>query len=113
MRGRVVPLTDGEGGILGEALLLNTFFRRLLGLSFRRETTGAVLLVPCNSIHTFFMRFPIDAYFLSPDGEVLREVTGLVPGRVVPPVPGARMVLEVPSGRGETFRGRRRIVPRL
>ncbi len=32
----------------------------------------ALILAPCNSIHTFFMRFPIDALFVARDGRVIK-----------------------------------------
>ena len=34
-----------------------------------------LLLSPCKSIHTFFMRFPIDVLFLDPQGIVLAQKT--------------------------------------
>jgi uncharacterized protein len=33
---------------------------------------SALIIAPSNSIHTFFMRFPIDVVFASRDGEVLK-----------------------------------------
>jgi uncharacterized membrane protein (UPF0127 family) len=32
----------------------------------------AIILAPCNSIHTFFMQFPIDVLFVSRDGRVIK-----------------------------------------
>ncbi len=53
---------------------------------------------PCRSIHTFFMRFPIDAVFLGRNREVLRVYRDLKPFRLTRCVAGARAVLELPSG---------------
>ena len=36
----------------------------------------------CRLIHTFGMKFPIDAVYLNADGEVCKVVTGLRPGRL-------------------------------
>jgi hypothetical protein len=39
---------------------------------------AALVIAPCNSIHTFFMRFAIDVVFVARDGRVVR-VSGAVP----------------------------------
>ncbi len=44
---------------------------RLRGLLGRSAAQGILVLVPCHSIHTFGMRFPIDVAFVSADGSVL------------------------------------------
>ena len=78
----------------------DTFGGRLKGLLGRRELPagGGLLLEPCNSIHMFFMRFPIDAVYLDADDRVLRVVGDLRPWRVGPTLRRARKVLEVPAG---------------
>jgi uncharacterized membrane protein (UPF0127 family) len=53
---------------------------------------------PCNGIHMFFMRFPIDAVFLDRRLRVVRVVHRLRPWRIVPLVVGARSVVELPAG---------------
>ena len=50
------------------------------------------------SIHMFFMRFPIDAVFVSGDGRVVRVVENLRPWRIVAWARGARDCLELPVG---------------
>ena len=42
----------------------------------------ALILAPCNSIHTFFMRFAIDVAFVDRDGRVLRTKTSVRPWRL-------------------------------
>jgi len=32
----------------------------------------AMIIAPCSSVHTFFMRFPIDVAFVAKDGTVLK-----------------------------------------
>jgi len=59
---------------------------------------GGLLLVPCRQIHTFMMRFPIDAVFLSREQEIVHIERGLVPGRMTPYVKDAWSVLEAPAG---------------
>ena len=70
--------------------------RGLLGRSDLPQGEG-VLLRPAGSIHTFFMRFPIDVLFLDDDDVVLEVVPELRPWRVAG-VKGARSVLELAAG---------------
>ena len=48
-------------------------FSRLRGLLWRRDYPDLLLLAPCNDIHTFGMRHPIDVAFISSDGVVLES----------------------------------------
>jgi uncharacterized protein len=76
------------------------FWARLKGLLGRSNLPDGhgLWIRPCNSIHTFFMRFPIDAAFLSPDGHVVRTVETLRPFRCTGIVTQAEGVLELPAG---------------
>jgi hypothetical protein len=73
---------------------------RMKGLLGRRELPlGEGLLIrPCNSIHMFFMRFPIDALFLDGEGTVVKLFAALPPWRATWIYPRARAVLELPAG---------------
>ncbi len=73
--------------------------RGLLGRKYLRQGEGMVLR-PGWSIHTAFMRFPIDAVFLDRDLRVLRVATDLRPWRAAG-CRGARAVLELSSGESE------------
>jgi uncharacterized protein len=42
----------------------------------------ALIIAPCSSIHTFFMKFTIDVAFVSKDGTVLRLCHSLAPWRI-------------------------------
>lgn len=76
----------------------DSFFTRLRGLMFRPALPpgGGLLLVPEHSIHTFFMRFPIDVLYLDGGNRVLRLDESVAPNRVGPFVRGCAAVLEVP-----------------
>lgn len=78
----------------------STFFARLRGLQFRKELPPGhgMLITPCNSIHMFFMRFPIDALFIDPENRIVHICEGIKPWRVSGNVKGACCVLELPSG---------------
>jgi uncharacterized membrane protein (UPF0127 family) len=70
--------------------------RGLLGRSDLKPGEG-LLLRPASSIHTFFMRFPIDAVFLDDGLRVLQISDELRPWRAASRR-GARAVLELPAG---------------
>ena len=58
--------------------------------------------VPCPTIHTFFMKFPIDVLFLDGGLRVRRVLENLKPWRLSPWVLAAHSVLELKGG---TLRG--------
>jgi uncharacterized protein len=83
-------------------LLAETPLTRLRGLLGRSglERGEGLLLRPASSIHTFFMRFPIDAVFLDRDLVVLSISSHLKPWRTAGKR-GAKAVLELPAGEAE------------
>ena len=81
--------------------IARSFLERAKGLiGVERLAPGEGLLIErCNCIHTFFMRFAIDATFLDRDGNVVKVVRGIKPWR--PFIWGgwrARKVLETAAG---------------
>ena len=53
----------------------------MIGKESLAENEG--LLIPhCNLVHTFFMRFPIDCYFLGKHDEVVKVVRNVPPWRL-------------------------------
>ncbi len=80
--------------------LAATFFSRFKGLQLRKELpAGAgLLIVPCNSIHMFFMRFAIDAVFIDDGSRIVHIEHGIRPWRISMVVKNARSVLELPAG---------------
>jgi uncharacterized protein len=79
--------------------LADSFVRRLRGLLGRRELPRGegMLLSPSSTVHTSFMRFPIDAVFLNRDFDVVGIAANLRPWRFAGRA-GARSVLELPAG---------------
>ncbi|MEW5953319.1 MAG: DUF192 domain-containing protein [Bacillota bacterium] len=80
--------------------LASTFGQRLRGLMGRRGMPkgSAMLLYPCNAIHTCFMRFSIDIVFLNREGYVLVIIPKLPPFRFAGPVKESQLVVELPAG---------------
>lgn len=74
---------------------------RMRGLIGRRALEpGRGLLLRGQQVHTFGMRFHIDAVHLSESGEIL-SVASMAPRRIGRILPRARWVLEVSSGEAE------------
>jgi uncharacterized membrane protein (UPF0127 family) len=71
--------------------------RGLLGRS-GLPAGGGLLIIPCNSIHSWFMRFPFDALFLDREFRVIHAVHAMPPWRVSPIVRRSHAVLELPAG---------------
>jgi uncharacterized protein len=76
-----------------------TFWERLRGLIGRAQLKPgeALHITPCRSIHTFFMRFPIDVVFLDRHGTVLRACPAMSPWSALV-CSRATSVLELPPG---------------
>ena len=70
--------------------------RGLLGRD-AMDPSAALILTPCCSIHTAFMRFAIDVMFVNRRGEVVRVVHHLPPWRIAV-APTARSVIEFRGG---------------
>ena len=79
-------------------LAAQSIIDRARGLMFLKSTDKALLLLPCNSIHTFFMRFPIDALFVDRNNRIVQIIRDIKPFRIILPVFKASKVLEIPCG---------------
>lgn len=75
-----------------------TFWRRFWGLMGRKEGEWGLILNRTNQVHLFFMRFPLDLYYLNKEGTVLHIFRSVKPWRVAPRVKGAYYVMELPAG---------------
>jgi hypothetical protein len=77
---KTVSLKTVEGQVVCErCLVADSPWPRMRGLLGRRglESGEGLLLKPAGSVHTFFMRFPIDVVFLSREGDVLKVARAL------------------------------------
>ncbi len=73
---------------------------RTLGLIGRAHVGDdeGMLFDRCSSIHTFFMRVPIDVVFLDADDRVVRAVPNVPPWRPFVGCLGAARVVELAAG---------------
>ena len=98
---RYVRVVDAEtGSLVATAELADTPLSRTIGLLGREslDPGAALVLDPCDTIHTWFMRFPIDVIFASRDGEVIRAFDEVRPFRLARGTRRARITIELPSG---------------
>jgi uncharacterized membrane protein (UPF0127 family) len=86
--------------LAGQAFAARTIWTRTVGLLGRAglRPGEALLIEPCSSIHTAFMRFAIDVLYLDRAGQVVKAVTNLRPFRLSAKWSAARAVIELPSG---------------
>jgi uncharacterized membrane protein (UPF0127 family) len=73
--------------------------RRSKGLLGRKglEPGGGLWIAPCESVHTFFMQFPIDLVYLDRNKRV-RKVCAAVPAWRLSACLSAHSILELPAG---------------
>ena len=101
-RGPVV-VTDAERRVVCErCTVADSALARLRGLLGRSELRAGegLLLRPAPSIHTWFMRFPIDAVFVDGELRVVAVRRDLRPWRTAGRR-GARAVFELAAGEAE------------
>ncbi|WP_249869050.1 DUF192 domain-containing protein [Oceanobacillus saliphilus] len=89
-----------EINLLLKIRFANTYWTRFKGLLFHKHpiVEEGLLITPCNSVHMFFMRFPIDVVFLDQSNTIVKVVEELKPWKLVAPVHGAMKALELPVG---------------
>ncbi len=92
----------------GEVLLNNlkiadSFWQRFWGLQFQSTLPpdSGLLLSPCSSLHTCFMRFSIDVIMLGQGNVVIGVKRGLVPWRAFLCDRGTLRVIEVSHGNAD------------
>jgi uncharacterized membrane protein (UPF0127 family) len=92
----LAPLIEDPGGAYAlRNLRTGGFVVTRLEPAFDRDTrnrgllgrTGlpreqALVLAPCNAVHMFFMKFPIDVVYVDREGRVVKVVPNLRPWRV-------------------------------
>jgi uncharacterized membrane protein (UPF0127 family) len=76
------------------------FWTRMKGLLGSKPLAEgeALLIVPCNSIHSHFMSFPIDAVFGNKELKVVAIHREMAPWRFGKIHRGAHFVIELPAG---------------
>ena len=93
-------VSKGGRVVAGNVRVARGFFDRALGLMFSKGMGGfdGLLLEPCRSVHTCFMRYPIDVVFLDGGMRVVGLVRRMPPWRMTRLHPGAVRALELMGG---------------
>ena len=97
---KIAELATEDGRVVCErCLIADGPFARMRGLLGRKELPGGegILLRPAGSVHTFFMRFPIDVVFLDRELRVVAIAADVPPWRTRG-ARGAKAVVELPAG---------------
>ncbi len=86
--------------LASDARVARNYWSRFVGLLGRSSlSTGeALLLEPCTSVHTAFMRFSIDVVYVDREARVVKAVSNLKPFRLSAALRSARSAIELPSG---------------
>lgn len=96
---RITNTTRGTM-LASQAEQARSFLARLRGLMFRASlpNDGGLVIEPNNSVHTFWMRFPIDVVFVDRGNRVVGLVNAMPPNRPYAGARHARRTLELPAG---------------
>lgn len=92
--------------------IADTPWTRFVGLMLRRNTPldYGLLIRPCRSIHTMWMRMTIDVTFLSKDNIVLGCRSNIRPWRIAIAPRGTVSVLETPAGQTQISIGTKLLI---
>ncbi|MFZ5650957.1 MAG: DUF192 domain-containing protein [Bacillota bacterium] len=82
------------------AIMADTFIKRLKGLLGQPGLPAGwcMVLKPCSSIHTMFMRFSLDVLFVDRHSRVSAVVRDMPPYSFSGVVKDSRLVIEFPAG---------------
>jgi len=95
-----VRVESSSGASVCSAEVANGWWTRFWGLMGRKQLPEGLGLwiKPSSSVHTSFMRFPIDLVYLSGENEVVKICTRVRPWRLSFGGRGAETVLELAPG---------------
>ncbi len=94
-------LNKTKNAILAQSVIIaDTPFPRMRGLLGRKEFNPgeALIIKPCNAIHTFFMPFAIDCLFVDKNNRVIKSISKLPAFRMTFPCFASKLVIELPAG---------------
>jgi uncharacterized protein len=85
--------------IAQSAIVADTFLSRMVGLLTRSSLPQgeALIITRCQSIHMFFMRFPIDVIFIDTEDRVVGLVPDIKPFHLSPLFFNASCAIELPA----------------
>lgn len=86
--------------ISDDAKVADNFYTRSVGLLSREylSENEALILKPCCSVHTFFMKFAIDVLFVNKQNEIVALYENVKAFRILPIHFNSHYVVELPAG---------------
>lgn len=96
-----VKITYENKVLSNDILIADQMHTRMIGLMFKEklENADGLLINPCNSIHTCFMRYSLDVVFINKDNRVVKIIRDLKPWRMTGLYFEAKKTLELPAGK--------------
>jgi uncharacterized membrane protein (UPF0127 family) len=95
-------LTNAETGetLLNQLEVADSFWKRFVGLMFRKSLPigFGIWIKPCKSVHTMWMRIPIDIHFLDRNNTVISFRKNVRPWRVAMAPKNTHSVVETKCG---------------
>jgi len=97
---KIINLTKNTT-LAQEAVIAGSLLKRAIGLLGKRELPDgqALIIKPCKSVHTFFMRFSVDLLFVDRGERVVKILQRLPPFRLSSICLNADYVIELPAGK--------------
>ncbi|MEK6727828.1 MAG: DUF192 domain-containing protein [Candidatus Omnitrophota bacterium] len=94
-------INNTKNTVLAEnAAVADTILKRMKGLLGRKDFKEgeALILKPCNSVHTFFMSLPIDVVFVDSNNKIVKTISVMPPFRLSRIYFKASLAIELPAG---------------
>ena len=87
--------------IIENLKLAYSFMKRLKGLMFDKQMQpqSGVHIKPCTSVHTFFMKFPIDVIYVDKEMRIVGLEQSLKPGEIGKRYKNVHSVIELEAGK--------------
>lgn len=101
MQNKIYKLKASTGEVLCHKMIVaNSIFARMKGLMFSEDLPDCdgFLIRPGNSIHTFFMRYPLDIVFMDKNFKIVKVLYNLNPWRMTWIYFRSFQVLEMKAG---------------
>jgi uncharacterized membrane protein (UPF0127 family) len=99
---KIIELRKMNGESFCKKVIVSTSMKqRIVGLIFSDEIPSQAegyLISPGNSIHTFFMNYPLDLVFLDKNFKVIKIIKNMKPWRMTLIYLRSSHVLEIKSG---------------
>ena len=98
-----IKIINDSSSVVIDGSLADGFITRFRGLMFKKSIPDGwgLMIVPCNQIHMFNMRFPIDVVYISKEGKIVFIDKNVPKGKVCKAVKQAHCVLELNAGTAE------------